>query len=114
MRVYSKLVRIILAKLLVLVAVLIMPFAMTPANASMSSHHQMASMPMGHCDEQAPSHAGKNGIAECTMACSAALPATAPPQEDLPPVAPAALHSAVPPILHGLHPDTATPPPKPA
>ena len=101
-----------LARLVLLIAVLLMPLGMTPAAATAHGHADTASMPMGHCDDKAPSSHMKGGIADCAMACSAALPAVELPRDDLPlaacsPPIPAAMHS-----LHGLHPETATPPPK--
>jgi hypothetical protein len=106
--------RMIVARLLLVVAMLLMPLGMTPATgADVHRPHAMAGMPMGHCDRDSPKHAAK-GFAECTMACSAALPAMdfapeAPPMIVCGPVRPGAAA-----ILHGLHPDAATPPPKPA
>jgi hypothetical protein len=100
-----------LIKLLALFAVLLMPFGMAPAAAA--AHDSMAmNMPMGHCPEQAPKHDTKGGIAECTMACAGALPAAelataGPPMIVCEPLQPAAVQQ-----LHGLHPETATPPPK--
>ncbi|HEX6742246.1 MAG TPA: hypothetical protein VF079_10705 [Sphingomicrobium sp.] len=97
-------------KLLVLLAVLLMPFGMAPATAK-TVHHQ-AAMPMQHCPEPAPSRGGKAGLVECTMACSAALPAADAARDGpLPLVCAPDLTDAVP-QLHGLHPETATPPPK--
>ena len=100
------------AKLLLLLAMVLMPLGMTAAPAAAAEHAAMASMPMEHCPEQAPQHGGKAGLAECTMACAAALPAadfrTGEPLKilctpDVPSVAAR---------LHGLDPETATPPPK--
>jgi len=98
-------------RLIALLAVLLLPFGMVPAAAA-DSHQHMASMPMQHCPDPAPNHGPKGAFAECTMACSAALPALdMAPEETLPsdrtsdPVTVA--H-----VLHGLHPETATPPPK--
>ena len=97
-------------KLLTLVAVLLMPFGMT-ASAAAAPHHS-AAMPIQHCPEQGSKQAGKAGFAQCTMACSAAFPAL-PAKQDRPllilcePVSEAAIHQ-----LRGLHPETATPPPK--
>ena len=100
-----------LLRLFALLAVLLMPFGMQPAaGAPAAGHH--ASMPMQHCPEQAPRHDPKGAFAECTMACSAALPA-ADRADDRPPLlicAPS--EAAAVRIMHGLHPDTATPPPK--
>jgi hypothetical protein len=100
------------SKLLVLLAVLLLPLGMTPAGASVSHASPAAGMPMQHCPEQGGKHETKGGFAECTMACSASLPAADLPQGERPLTAathaePADAHS-----LHGLHPDTATPPPK--
>ena len=99
-----------LARLVLIFAVLLMPLGMAPAAAA---HHDMsAAMPMEHCPDQAPNHHSKGGIADCTMACAAALPAIAAPPADRSFVArePVAAVSADP--LHGLHPETETPPPR--
>jgi hypothetical protein len=102
----------LIAKLLVLVAVLLMPLGMSPAAAGASMHHDMASMSMGHCPDQAPSPDKKSGFGECTMACAAALPAVEASAAELP-IVPAELQRlALTDRLHGLHPETATPPPK--
>ena len=102
----------VLAKLVLLIAVLLMPLGMAPAAGTSHNAKAMAAMPMGHCDQPAPTQGAKHGLAECTMACSAALPAVDAPRDDRPlivclPVQPAAAQ-----VLHGLHPETATPPPK--
>lgn len=98
-------------KLLTLIAVLAMPLGMTAAPAATMQHHAV-SMPMQHCPEQAPGHDSKGAFAECTMACSAALPVADRSREQ--PLAVGA--EPAPPVamkqLHGLHPETATPPPK--
>lgn len=108
---YAALVHRMLAKLALLIAVLLMPIGMTPAPAA-AHQNAMAGMPMGHCDEGTTKHQPKGGFTECTMACSAALPAADTPRGKATPIAsmpilPAAAH-----ILHGVHPETATPPPK--
>jgi hypothetical protein len=102
----------LIAKLLVLLAVLLMPLGMTGAPAMAAHHGASAGMPMQHCPEQAPTHDSKRGFAECAMACSAALPAADLPQEEHLSVARAPDAPAVAQVLHGLHPDTAIPPPK--
>ena len=100
-----------LANLLLMLAMLFMPLGMTSAAAPVR-HDMAAEMPMPHCPEPAPSHGSKAGFVECTMACSAALPAAGGPQD--PPLlivcTPYVRDSAQ--QLDGLHPDTATPPPK--
>jgi hypothetical protein len=100
-------------RLFVLVAVLLMPFGMAGASATVA-HHATTSMPMSHCPEPTPTQDRKGGFAECTMACATALPAVdsragEPMRIVCTPVRPAAAER-----LNGLHPDTATPPPKPS
>lgn len=111
---YREPVRTVVAKLLLLFSLLLMPLGMTPAAAASQQQHAMAAMPMGHCDEQAPRHESKGSPAECTMACASALPAGDYVVEQ--PLASEPLFIApVPaPMLHGLHPDPGTPPPKTA
>jgi hypothetical protein len=69
-------------------------------------------MPIGHCPDQRSHHDMKGGIAECTMACAGALPAVdlagyRPLPTDCEPIVFTAAER-----LDGLHPETATPPPK--
>lgn len=99
-----------LCRLLALLAVLLMPLGMQPAAAAPAQHH--AAIPVQHCPEPAPGHDMKGGMVECTMACSAALPAADWPLEEplriaSAPIEPTAVH-----VLYGLHLDPATPPPK--
>ena len=101
-----------LARLVLLIAVLLMPLGMTPAAAAVQEHSAMASMPMDHCDDKAPSRHMKGGIADCAMACSAALPAAELVRDELPLSTCASVLPVVAHALHGLHPETATPPPK--
>jgi len=107
-RIYLANVRTTLAKLLLLIAVLLMPLGMNPAAATAGGHAAQ----MTHCDHQLPKPHHKAGFSECTMACSAALPAIGRASENLPEVAAAPMHSAFKAVLHGLHPETATPPPR--
>jgi hypothetical protein len=103
----------LIAKLLLIVAMLSMPFGMTAAAGS--AHHDAMAMgdtSMRHCPDQGSGHNMKGGIAECTMACAAALPAAdatngGPPLIICDPVLPGTAQR-----LHSLHPDIATPPPK--
>lgn len=102
----------LLSRLLLLVSLLLMPLGMIPAHAAASHDHMSAEMPMGHCPDQDSDQSDKRGFAECTMACAAGLPAAegraeAPVIIDSDRAMPAAVHR-----LHGLHPETATPPPK--
>jgi hypothetical protein len=102
-----------ISRLILLISVLLMPFGMTAAPASSMHHAMSGSMPMQHCpDEQQPSHHSKATFVECTMACASALPATEaaahePPMLVCTPVLPATAQR-----LTGLHPKTATPPPR--
>jgi hypothetical protein len=96
-------------RLLILLAMLITPLGMAPAAATQTVP---SAMPMQHCPEQGPNHHSKTGFAECTMACSAALPAAeriagAPLVVICVPVS-----AGVASPLHGIHPETATPPPR--
>ena len=108
---YGPRMRSVLLRLVAILAVLIAPLGMPAAAAGPVAHHS-ASMPMQHCPDQSPAQSGKAGFAECTMACSAALPAAEPTQGELTlmPCAPVEADPVA--QLHGLHPDTATPPPK--
>ncbi len=104
--------RAILTKLLLVVALLLMPLAMAPAAAEV--HHGRAAAAMADCDRHAPTHHPKSGLAECTMACSAALPAS-DVLRDEPPLIPALpVERAAAQIFDGLRPETATPPPRTA
>ena len=103
----------LIAKLLALVAIVLMPFGMSAAPGATPHHGMSASMPLKHCPEQPVGPRGKAGIAECTMICSATLPAADACRDaskltivGLPPEQSLALS------LHGIHPDTATPPPR--
>jgi hypothetical protein len=100
-----------LIKFLTLLTVLLLPFGMTAAPAAASRHHS-ASMPMRHCPAQLPDQHGKAGFIECTMVCSAALPATEPGREEHLMVVCAPPEAKIMRPLHGLHPETATPPPR--
>jgi hypothetical protein len=101
-----------LSKLLLLMAMLFMPFGMSQAAAA-SHHSPTAGMPMQGCPEQGSKHESKGGgFAECTMACAAALPAADSRADGSLLIANASIVPAVLQALHGLHPDTATPPPK--
>ena len=98
-------------KLLALLAVMLMPLGMAASPAD--AHHQpAAAMPMEHCPEPAPAHDKKAGFVECTMACSAALPAVGSSIPMRPLILCAPVEPRVSNRLRGLHPDTATPPPK--
>ena len=100
------------AKLLVLIAVLFMPLGMATAATSAHQGHNETAMAMEHCPDKAPVKQTKSGFASCTMACSAALPAMDRPEET--PLFVGCESSQAPGTisLHGIRPDTETPPPK--
>ena len=111
---YDALVGNVLAKFLLLIAVLLMPFEMSPLAAAGTAHEaSQAAMSMNHCPDGDGKHHRAGGSAgECTMACAGALPATDCARRQAltiarPRIQPAAAHQ-----LDGLHPETATPPPK--
>jgi acetylornithine/succinyldiaminopimelate/putrescine aminotransferase len=99
-------------RLLVLLALLMMPLGMAPAPASAPDHQMMAEMPMGHCPDQAPSHHGKSAFGGCTMACAAALPAIDRQMDEQDLIARELVQPVAVRCLDGLHPEAATPPPK--
>lgn len=101
------------SKLLVLFAVLLMPLAMAPAaGAPQHQHSAMTmSMPMQHCPEPGPQQE-KPGIAVCAMACASSLPALGRMASDAPVIVCAPQAPTAAQLLNGLHPETATPPPK--
>lgn len=99
-------------RLLALIAALLMPFGMPAAAAAPSHHEQMSTMTMEHCPDPDKAPAGKGALAECTMACAAALPASDLPPPDGPvafrvPVEPSAIAT-----LSGIDMEIATPPPR--
>jgi hypothetical protein len=104
--------RSFVCRLLMLAAVLLMPFAMSAAPAAAAHHAQMSTMPMQHCPEPDRGTAGKSAVAHCTMPCSAALPAvdlvvmTTPPELGAP-VEPGFIRA-----LRGIQLEIATPPPR--
>ena len=99
-------------RLILLLAVLMMPFGMAAAPASIPNHAIEADMSMGHCLDQGSGHGSKHGLAECTMACAAALPAIdARMHYPLLIVSEHILPGTSEP-LRGLHPRIATPPPR--
>jgi hypothetical protein len=100
------------ARLLVLLAVLLMPLGMATAAAPTEHAQAMAGMPMEHCPDQTPQHDMKGGLAACTMACSAALPAADLARSELEPLALVAVMPAPIVSLDGIEPETATPPPR--
>jgi hypothetical protein len=104
-------VRSLATRLLVLLAVLLMPLGMTAAPAASPQHHS-ASLPMQHCADKAPKPAGTAGFTACTMVCSAALPVDQVERGEGRMIVCAPAEAAAVRQLDGLHPETATPPPR--
>jgi hypothetical protein len=93
-----------------MLAVLFMPLSMAPA--APAAHAMQGAMAMQHCPQPASSDKAKGAMGECTMACASALPAV-----DFARVEPSILPEQPAPVavecwLDGIHPETATPPPK--
>ena len=105
----------ILGRLLVLLAVLLMPLGMQPAAASATAAHDhamIAGTPMGHCPEQSNGHQHNDGLATCSMVCASTLPAQDWARDE----ALSRDHQLVAPVpaqtLHGILLEIATPPPR--
>ena len=101
-------------KLVVLIAVLLMPLGMQPAAASATMVHGdgvSASMPMEHCPGQ-PKHEQSHGFATCSMACASALPAQRLVRDDAPTVDRQLVMPMAVQTLQGVHPKGPAPPPK--
>jgi hypothetical protein len=99
----------LIAKLLLLAAMLLMPLGMNPASAATGYHAMTA---MNHCPGQDSGHDSRSGIAGCTMACASALPAVDFADPELVMITRQPVQRAAAERLYGLHPETATPPPK--
>ena len=99
-------------RLLTLVALVLMPLGMGAASAAPARHAPMAAT-TGHCSEQGskPADQSSDQTIDCAMACSM-LATTEPGVEE--PAPSLGLPSSRPLTERGtgLHPDTATPPPK--
>jgi hypothetical protein len=98
-------------RLIALLAVVLMPLGMSAAPAA-PLHAHPAMMPMNHCSDKDSSCHGSGPLADCTMACSSALPAQDLPSESPPLAVFVPVFPILAQTLHGLDPDTATPPPK--
>ncbi|WP_344700360.1 hypothetical protein [Sphingomonas limnosediminicola] len=105
----------ILGRLLVLLAVLLMPVGMQPAAASAPVAHlhtMMAGTPTGQCPAQSNGHRHNDGLATCSMVCGSTLPAQELARDETH----FKDHQLVSPVpaqtLHGILLEIATPPPK--
>ncbi len=104
-----------LSKLLLLLSVLLMPLAMTPAAGAAPDHAAMGSaMGMEHCPDESSKPDVAPGIATCSMACAAALPAFAVTLGQKVPSRGVPAGTLEPGKLHGLDPESADPPPRTA
>ena len=102
----------VILRLLTLAALVLMPFGMGAASAG-PIHHAPAAVGAGHCDEPGGEPAGqsRDQATDCAVSCS--MLALADARIDEPVQAPRVPPAR--PLLErgtGLHPDTATPPPK--
>lgn len=100
----------ILLRLFALVAILMLPLGMATAPAEMH-HAPMAADMMQHCPDEPSNDDLARVLSECTMACSAALPATGSTAASQP-FATAPAEPAIPPVLASIALEIATPPPK--
>ncbi len=102
----------LLARLLLLIAVLTAPLSMSAASSA-PTQHGSAAMAMEHCHGRQQPAPAEKGIADCAMACAAALPAIVPP---VPAAAAPVVQAPEPPVISARLADRnleiATPPPK--
>lgn len=109
---YVAAMREALARLLLIAAILFMPIGMAAPAAALSPDARTALSAMEHCSEEGTADHRQGGVDECTMACAAALPAIDRTDgQSLAPVAAPSLRVLAAPLT-GLHPETATPPPR--
>jgi hypothetical protein len=101
----------VVARLLVLLAVLLMPVGMAPAPAA-NHDPATADMAMQHCPDQSSKHQHNDCLATCSMACASALPAQELVRDETPIRRPQLMISVAGHALHGIHPEIDTPPPK--
>ena len=100
-----------LLRVLTLLALVLMPFAMTAAPAAA---HAMPAMADGHCDDQHPPDGPqRSDMAQCMLMC-AALPAAEVPALSSPTVPKAPPRVALADPIHGIILEIATPPPRDA
>ena len=103
---------VVILRLMTLLALALMPFGMSAGSAAPGHHHAPGATAAGHCNEsKRPDNQSPANAADCAISCSMLLSAQAS-VEDPAPLVP--LLPAWPPAYRqtGLHPDTATPPPK--
>jgi hypothetical protein len=98
-------------RLVVLLAVLLMPFGMEPSAAT-GHEGAMMGMTMEHCPDQSMRQQHSDGLATCSMACSSALPAQELVRDEGPVRIPQLVLPSRGHALHGILPEIATPPPR--
>jgi hypothetical protein len=104
--------RSFILRLLSLVAVLILPLGMAAAPAATHHAEMGMSMPMSHCADEHSKGGSKGLLAECTMACSAALPAVDLAPLKIVPLSRSASQPSATATLSGIELEIATPPPR--
>lgn len=104
----------VVGRLLMLLAVLILPFGMAPAASAALSGDQHSASGMSHCPDQPGKHQHDQGLASCSMACASALPAQDLPRDDVLVKRERVRFAFVRYSLNGIQPEIATPPPKAA
>lgn len=112
---YSMPMRAAILRMLVLASLMLMPFGMAAASAAPVQEHRMAMampMPMEHCPDGDQKSHSSGTLATCTMACSAALPASAPKPGPSIRVEREAVAQLLAPTLSGIELEIATPPPR--
>ena len=99
-------------RLLSLLALVLMPFGMSAANAA-PAHHAAAAAAAQHCDDPGgqPAEQSRDAAMDCAVSCSMLAIAQAQ-VEELPAAHPILTAPRLAERGAGLHPDTATPPPK--
>ena len=110
---YLTQMRLTALRLFMLLAVMLMPFGMSAAPAASIHQEQMNAMAAGHCDDSGSSPTTNSMLADCAMACSAALPAADLEPVLSHPVARIVCEPAITATLAGIEMEIATPPPRP-
>jgi hypothetical protein len=106
---YRDAMRVLILRMLVLASLMLMPFGMGAAPAA-SMHHQQ--MTMQHCPQPDSRSHSTRALADCTMACASALPATDLQIADAHPLSKFTPRPALVAALPGIELEIATPPPR--
>jgi len=108
---YRAAMRVLILRMLVLMSLTLMPFGMAAAPAAAVQHEQMA-MPMQHCPQSDSRSHSTGALADCSMACASALPATDLQIAGAHPVSKFLPQPALIAALSGIELEIATPPPR--